>query len=58
VAGSYAGETAGATKGLNAALGDGYSHRIAATNVPVVYIGVWVAGPDGAQDIHYRVFQR
>jgi len=36
----------------------GYSHRIAATPTPGVYIGVWVQGPDGAQDIYYRFFAR
>jgi hypothetical protein len=23
-----------------------------------LYFGVWVAGPDDAQDVYYRVFQR
>ncbi|HEX6628664.1 MAG TPA: sialidase family protein [Gemmatimonadaceae bacterium] len=36
----------------------GYSHRIAPTPVAGTYIGVWVQGPDGSQDIYYRIFQR
>jgi hypothetical protein len=39
-------------------LPDGYSYRIAPTPVAGTYIGVWVQGPDGAQDIYYRVFAR
>jgi len=35
----------------------GYSHRIAATSTPGVSIGVWVDGPEGAQDIYYRLFR-
>ena len=34
----------------------GYSHRIAATTTPGIYLGVWVQGPEGAQDIYYRFF--
>jgi hypothetical protein len=41
----------------NTQLGDGYSHRIAPTATEGVYLGVWVAGPDGAQDIRYRFFR-
>jgi hypothetical protein len=41
----------------NGALPPGYSHRIAATPVPGVYLAAWVQGPDGAQDIHYRVYR-
>ncbi|HEU4387221.1 MAG TPA: sialidase family protein, partial [Blastocatellia bacterium] len=36
----------------------GYSHRIAATSTPGIYIGVWVEGPEGAQDIYYRFFKK
>jgi hypothetical protein len=39
-------------------LGVGYSHRIASTPNQGVYLGVWVQGPDGAQDIYYRFFRR
>ena len=39
-------------------LGEGYSHRIVATPTPRVYLGVWVQGPEGAQDIYYRFFRR
>lgn len=42
----------------NASLPPGYSHRIAATPVAGTYIGVWVQGPDGSQDIYYRIFKR
>jgi hypothetical protein len=42
----------------NPMLGPGYSHRIVATPTPRVYLGVWVQGPDGAQDIYYRFFRR
>jgi hypothetical protein len=42
----------------NTSLPPGYSHRIAATPVAGTYIGVWVQGPDGSQDIYYRVFKR
>ena len=42
----------------NRALPPGYSHHIAATPVPGVYLGVWVQGPEGAQDIYYRVFRK
>jgi hypothetical protein len=38
--------------------GAGYSHRIAPTRVAGRYIGVWVQGPDGSQDIYYRFFDR
>lgn len=36
----------------------GYSHRIAPTTTPGVFLGVWVQGPEGAQDIYYRYFKR
>jgi len=36
----------------------GYSHRIAPTPVAGTYIGVWVQGAEGSQDIYYRVFAR
>ena len=36
----------------------GYSHRIAQTATPGVYVGVWVEGPEGAQDIYYRFFEK
>jgi hypothetical protein len=42
----------------NTILGAGYSHRIAPTPVAGRYLGVWVQGPDGAQDVYYRVFAR
>ncbi|HKC80891.1 MAG TPA: hypothetical protein VKB91_06815, partial [Gemmatimonadaceae bacterium] len=42
----------------NASLPPGYSHRIAPTPVAGTYIGVWVQGPDGSQDIYYRIFER
>jgi hypothetical protein len=42
----------------NTMLGSGYSHRIVATPTSRVYLGVWVQGPEGAQDIYYRYFRR
>ncbi len=42
----------------NTLLPAGYSHRIAATSTPGVYLGAWVEGPDGAQDVYYRFFQK
>jgi hypothetical protein len=34
----------------------GYSPRVVATTTPGVYLGVWVAGPTGAQNVFYRLF--
>ncbi len=42
----------------NTLLPAGYSHRIAPTSTPGVYIGVWTQGPEGAQDIYYRFFRK
>lgn len=39
-------------------LPEGYSHRVVATPTRGVYLGVWVQGPEGAQDIYYRFFER
>lgn len=39
-------------------LGPGYSHRVVQTESGDVFLGVWVIGPDGAQDIMYRFFVR
>lgn len=36
----------------------GYSHRIAPTPVPGTFIGVWVQGAVGSEEVYYRVFQR
>jgi hypothetical protein len=36
----------------------GYSPRLAATPTPGIYIGLWVQGPDGAQDVYYRFVAR
>ena len=38
--------------------GNGYSHRVAQTTTPGLYLGVWVQGPEGSQDIYYRLFRR
>jgi hypothetical protein len=32
-------------------LPDGYSHSVVATSTPGIYLGVWVQGPEGAQDV-------
>ena len=42
----------------NKKLRAGYSHRSAPTSTPGVFIGVWVEGPEGAQDIYYRFFRK
>jgi len=42
----------------NKRFGVGYSHRVAPTPTRGIYIGVWVEGPEGAQDIFYRLFKR
>jgi hypothetical protein len=42
----------------NAQLPPGYSHRIAPTSRRGLYLGVWVQGPEGAQDIYYRFFPK
>lgn len=39
-------------------LGAGYSHRVAATPTSGVYLGAWVVGPLGAEDVYYRFFER
>ncbi len=36
----------------------GYSHRVTATPVPGEYLAAWVQGPEGAQDIYYRLIRR
>jgi hypothetical protein len=41
----------------NHLLSDGYSHRIAATATRNVYLGVWVQGAEGVQDIYARFFE-
>lgn len=40
------------------ALPPGYSHKIIPTPNAGVYMGVWVQGGDGVQDIYYRFFAR
>ncbi len=40
------------------ALPDGYSHRVAATSTSGIFLGAWVQGPEGIQDVYYRFFQR
>ncbi len=42
---------------VNTALSPGYSHRVARTSATGVYAGVWVQGPEGAQDIYDRFFK-
>jgi hypothetical protein len=39
-------------------LSDGYSHRVAETSTAGVFLGVWVQGPEGEQEIYYRFFER
>jgi hypothetical protein len=40
------------------ALPYGYSHRVAATPTAGVFLGAWVQGPEGAQEIYCRFFER
>jgi hypothetical protein len=42
----------------NTQLSPGYSHRVVATVTPGVYLGAWVQGPEGAQDVYYRFFRK
>jgi hypothetical protein len=42
----------------NKKLRAGYSHRSAPTSTPGVFIGVWVEGAEGTQDIYYRFFKK
>ncbi|HET9317376.1 MAG TPA: hypothetical protein VFQ51_17425, partial [Vicinamibacteria bacterium] len=42
----------------NTELPAGYSHRVAPTSTPGVYLAAWVQGPEGSQDVHYRFFRR
>jgi hypothetical protein len=42
----------------NAELPAGYSHKVAATSTPGVYLAAWVQGPEGSQDVYYRFFRR
>jgi hypothetical protein len=42
----------------NSLLPPGYSHKVAPTPTPGIYLGVWVQGPDGSQDVYYRLFRR
>jgi hypothetical protein len=37
---------------------DGYSPRVVATPTADVYLGAWVAGATGAQDVHVVLFER
>jgi hypothetical protein len=48
--------TAGGTE--NTSLPAGYSHKVAATSTPGVYLAAWVQGPEGSQDVYYRFFRR
>ena len=41
----------------NPSLPPGYSHRISPTPAPGAYLAAWVQGPEGAQDIYYRVYR-
>jgi hypothetical protein len=36
----------------------GYSHRIAPTPLAGTYIGVWVQGAVGSEEVYYRIFER
>ena len=36
----------------------GYSHRMAPTSTGGIYLGAWVQGPLGAEDVYYRFFER
>jgi hypothetical protein len=40
----------------NTALPPGYSHRVARTPTSGVYVGAWVQGPEGSQEVYYRFY--
>lgn len=42
----------------NTSLGAGYSHKITRTHTVGQYLGVWVQGPEGSQDIYYQLFNQ
>jgi hypothetical protein len=42
---------------VNNKVGAGYSHRVTRTPITGLYLGAWVQGPDGAQDIYYRFYE-
>ncbi len=42
----------------NTQLPPGYFHRIVATSTAGVYLGVWVQGPVGSEEIYYRFFRK
>jgi hypothetical protein len=51
--------SAGTASGTeNPSLPEGYSHKVAATTTPGVYLAAWVQGPEGSQDVYYRFFRR
>jgi hypothetical protein len=39
-------------------LPNGYSHRVSRTSTSGVFLGAWVQGPLGAEDVYYRFFER
>ncbi|MEZ4417262.1 MAG: sialidase family protein [Gemmatimonadota bacterium] len=39
-------------------LPDGYSHRVTRTAEPGQYLGAWVQGPEGSQEIYWRTVTR
>lgn len=47
-----------ASPAANTELPEGYSHKVAATTTPGVYLAAWVQGPEGSQDVYYRFFRR
>lgn len=36
----------------------GYSPKVTATSTPGIFLGAWVQGPEGSQDVYYRFFRR
>lgn len=51
--------SAGSAPGTeNPLLPAGYSHKVAPTSTPGVYLAAWVQGPEGSQDVYYRFFRR
>lgn len=40
----------------NTSLPGGYSHRIVATSTDGIFLGAWVQGPIGTEDVYYRFF--
>ncbi len=45
-------------RSVEVVLPSGYSHRIAATSTDGIFLGAWVQGSVGVEDVYYRFFAR